>query len=52
VKTEFTLLGGETVTLKLAERGSWVGSRRDGMWMREIRKLNSSGHQTSLVSTA
>jgi hypothetical protein len=36
---------------RFAERGSWVGSRQDGLWMREIRKLTSSGHQTSLIST-
>ncbi len=43
--------GGEMVTMKLAERGSLVGAR-DGMWMREVRKLTSGGHQTSLISTA
>ena len=41
---------GETVTMKLAERGSLVGGER--VWMREVRKLTSSGHQTSLTSTA
>jgi len=46
-----TMPNGETVTMKLAERGSLVGAR-DGMWMREVRKLTSGGHQTSLVSTA
>ena len=35
----------------MAERGSWVGSRQVGLWMREVRKLNPSGHQTSLIST-
>ena len=52
VETAVSLPGGETVMMKLAERGSWVGSQSEGMWMREIRKLNSSGHQTSLISTA
>jgi hypothetical protein len=42
---------GELVTMQLAERGSLVGAT-DGMWMREVRKLTSSGHQTSLISTA
>ena len=51
-ETAVSLPGGETVMMKLAERGSWVGSQGDGLWMREIRKLNSSGHQTSLISTA
>ena len=38
--------------LKLAERGSWIGDRRHGLWVREVRKLTGSGHQTSLISTA
>ena len=38
--------------MKLAERGSWIGDRRQGLWVREIRKLTSSGHQTSLISSA
>ncbi|MEE8045213.1 MAG: hypothetical protein V3T49_00080, partial [Dehalococcoidia bacterium] len=46
-----TMPQGEVVTMKLAERGSLVGAQ-DGMWMREIRKLTSTGHQTSLISTA
>lgn len=49
--TEVRLANGEVVTPSLAERGSWVGSRHDGLWMREVRKLNPSGHQTSLIST-
>ena len=52
VETAVSFPRGETVTMKLAERGSWVGSKSEGMWMREIRKLNPSGHQTSLISTA
>ena len=46
-----TTPNGERVSMKLAERGSLVGAK-DGMWMREVRKLTSSGHQTSLISTA
>ena len=46
-----TMANGEMVTMKLAERGSLVGSR-ERVWMREIRKLTSSGHQTSLISMA
>jgi transposase len=45
-----TMPNGERVTMKLAERGSLVGTER--VWMREVRKLTSSGHQTSLLSTA
>jgi hypothetical protein len=43
---------GELFTMKLAEMGSLVGSGKDAMWMREVRKLTESGHQTSLISTA
>jgi hypothetical protein len=43
---------GETVTLKLAERGSLVGTAPCTIWLREVRKLTESGHQTSLISTA
>ncbi len=50
-ETAVSLPGGQTVTMKLAERGTWVGSRKAGMWMRETRKLNPGGHQTSLIST-
>ena len=46
-----TMPNGETVTMKLAERGSLIGAR-DSMWMREVRRLTASGHQTSLISTA
>ena len=40
--------GGETVTMKLAERGTRLSNR---FWLREIRKLTDSGHQTSLLTT-
>lgn len=45
-----TMPAGEQVTMELAERGSLVGT--DRVWMREVRKLTSSGHQISLISTA
>jgi transposase len=48
---EVTMPNGEVVSMKLAEMGSWIGSRSDGLWVREVRKLTSSGHQTSLIST-
>lgn len=44
--------GGETVKMRLCERGSFVGSGKDALWMKEVRKLNENGHQTSLLSTA
>lgn len=42
------LAGGETVTLKLAERGTRLSNN---LWLREIRKLTDSGHQTSILTT-
>lgn len=51
-EAQVTMPGGEIVTMKLAEMGSWIGGRHDGLWVREVRKLTTSGHQTSLVSTA
>ncbi len=51
-EVETRLPNGEVVSLKLAERGSWIGDRKKGLWVREVRKLTTSGHQTSLVSTA
>jgi transposase len=51
-ETQVTMPGGENLSLKLAEMGSWIGDRRDGLWVREVRKLTNSGHQTSLISTA
>jgi len=50
-ETEVRLPNGECVSLKLAEMGSRIGGK-DGLWVREVRKLALSGHQTSLISTA
>ena len=52
-KEEFTshsiqLASGETVTLELAERGTQLPNK---LWLREIRKLTASGHQTSILTT-
>ena len=52
VDTQVTLPRGEPVSMKLAERGSRIGSKEDGLWVREVRKLTASGHQTSLISSA
>ena len=38
-EVETTLPNGERVSLKLAERGTWIGDRKNGLWMRETRKL-------------
>ena len=43
-----TLAGGETVTMQLAERGSQLSNK---LWLREIRKLTESGHQTAILTT-
>ena len=50
-KHDVIMPNGEIVTMELAEMGSLVGSGQDAMWMREVRKLTESGHQTSLIST-
>jgi hypothetical protein len=42
------LRGGETLTLKLAERGTQLSNK---LWVREIRKLSDSGHQTPMLTT-
>ena len=44
------LVSGDTVRMKLAERGTRVG-KRPGIWVREVRKLAADGHQVSIVST-
>ncbi len=49
---EISMPGGERIKMRLCEMGSWVGSGKDALWMREVRKLTDSGHQTSLISTA
>jgi hypothetical protein len=51
-ETQVPMPRGEVLTMKLAERGAWIGDRHTGLWVREVRKLNTSGHQTSLISTA
>lgn len=44
------LVSGESVRMKLAERGTHVG-KRPGLWVREVRKLGADGRQVSIVST-
>lgn len=39
---------GQTVTMKLAERGTRLSNN---LWLREIRKLTDSGHQTAMLTT-
>jgi hypothetical protein len=42
------LHNGEEVIKNLAERGTFIGKK---IWVREIRKLTESGHQTAVIST-
>jgi len=51
-EVEVKMPRGEVVKMRLAERGSWVGTGSDALWVKEIRKLTESGHQTSMISTA
>ncbi|MCP4107801.1 MAG: hypothetical protein GY749_20040 [Desulfobacteraceae bacterium] len=39
---------GEIVEMELAERGYWLG---EVIWVREVRRMCRSGHQTSVLST-
>jgi len=52
VATEIVMPNGESLIMRLAERGSFIGDNKNGLWVREVRKLNLNGHQTSLISTA
>jgi hypothetical protein len=42
---------GEQIQMKIAERGTYLGNNKSGLWVREVRKLTESGHQTAVVST-
>lgn len=42
------LQAGNVIEMRLAERGVFLGKE---LWVREIRKLTESGHQTSVLST-
>ena len=43
-----TLSNGEKTTLQLAERGTRLSNV---LWVREVRKLSLTGHQTAIIST-
>ena len=45
---EITLQNGEHTTLQLAERGTRLSNQH---WVREVRRLDGKGHQTSILST-
>ena len=46
--TDVRLSSGQLTTIRLAERGTWLG---DWLWVREVRKLTESGHQTAVKAT-
>ncbi len=48
-KEEVTFPNGEKSLIKLSERGVYY--KKEKIWLREIRKLTESGHQTALVTT-
>ncbi|MCP4208132.1 MAG: hypothetical protein GY767_13925, partial [Shimia sp.] len=45
---QVSLASGACVEMRLAERGTFLGGK---VWVREIRKLTESGHQTSVLSS-
>lgn len=51
-KYETEMPRGEVIEMELAERGSFIGSKKnEKIWVKEIRKKTVSGHQTSVIST-
>jgi hypothetical protein len=52
IDTLVAMPDGQNLNMKLAEHGSFIGDDKTGVWVREVRKLNKDGHQTSLISTA
>ena len=49
IEMDVTFPNGEMQSMKIAERGTYYV--KEEMWVREIRKLNESGHQTVIVTT-
>lgn len=41
------MASGQVVEMKLAERGVWLSK----LWVREVRRLTRTGHQTPVIST-
>lgn len=48
VSAQVRLPSGESVSMNLAERGTCL---RNGLWVRELRKLTDRGHQTAILCT-
>jgi len=46
--SQVTLVNGQVATMSLAERGTPLSN---GLWLREIRRLNPDGHQTAIITT-
>ncbi len=42
---------GQEIRMAIAERGTYIGAKGKGLWVREIRKLTETGHQTAVVCT-
>ncbi len=49
IEQEVCFPRGETVVMKLAERGVYFKQQK--LWVRQIRKLTTSSHQTALMTT-
>ncbi len=49
VETHVTFPNGEIQSMEIAERGTYYA--KEELWVREIRKLTHSGHQTVIVAT-
>ena len=46
---QVVLVSGDIIDMQIAERGVLF---KNGLWVRETRRLTDSGHQTSIISTA
>jgi len=52
IETQVEMPGGQIVSMRLAEMGSWIGGKTNGLWVKEVRRLCDSKHQTALISSA
>jgi hypothetical protein len=48
VAHQLLLTNGQTAIAQLAERGTQLSN---GLWVRQVRKLTTTGHQTSIITT-
>ncbi len=49
IETDIRFPNGEMESMKIAERGTYYAQAK--LWLREIRKMNDSGHQTVIITT-